>query len=708
MSRVSHPAITLRGQILRSLGEVTHAEENLAHAEKLDPEWFGAWSAVQDAQAQGDWVQLGDAIGGLFEFEKRRGESYRGVLGDLLLQRGIARFEAGLTEAAIRDLAAARWSWPDAIAPVLLIGQAYARDDDVANADQWFEEWHASWDGEVPFAEWTYLTIGQVFADLVAQPAQTQAMLKWKRRAADAGPTGEATLIRHLCLCRPKEALSRARQARTRRPHNFLIEAAYYLALGVNGYTEDASVGLDEVLRRAGDSEFLWAIAMFLSMELGRPAALEIVSRRQIEMGCWGSYLNLSWALQLQGRVEESIIMLERRLEEAPTDVIARLNLPNQYGIVGRFDEARQVSERLIEADLSILQPDGYDVRSRVLSRLGDLRLAEQVLRDGVGRYPGSSPAHRSLAEFLMRRDRWSEAQRHLLLCVSDRTESGRRGQDLRWALDRLALVLGCDPLDLSEDSARTLEKFLDDANAPVESADAFWCTLALARAKLGRHDEAAAALAQAEALPPSPIRSRLVATRSALAALRGDVLAAVTELERTRRPMRTRFARRLEELRALLRSLASLRTPPPTWQSFWASRTIGARRDRARQLEGRREPKTKRPLASYVRGKLSLREDRYEDAVVAFEAARLGRPRERRDRLSRSPRRSRSPDAPTMESSRCGLESRRRQKLLRMTHLRTRRLARRWNAWASFAFRELDRSRRGAARRALPDELTR
>ena len=611
------PARALRADILGRSGRDEDAATDVAILLQNDPTWYAAWDRVRTARQNVDWDALDQGLGALRNLELERGESFSGSANDLLLQRGVARLEAGRPEGAIRDLAGVHVAWPELLAPVLLIGQLYADQGDLDAADDWFEEWFTSREGQVPFPEYSLGSIIEVFKNEVFQAGHVEIIRKWAERMPDT-KLGSLRRIGALLHDDFKAALELAERAKDRWDDPvFLAKYAHVLCL--NGRHDEARNLAGGLLPYAKESALVNLFVMAIYQTLGDVPMGESLCREQPRLGMWSAYFNLGYYLLIQGKSEEARAMLEARLDEYPADELAKAKLFHAYRNLGRFEDAAKVARALEDADLAFWQTEAYGCRALIHADFGRFEQAEAVYRECVERYPEARYSLVLYASFLFSRGRWDEAASMYVRSASVRPSAIHTGPrfflgDFR----RLSMILGFRPSRLSEVKARAFEEVLQARRSLYDDNWEYFNILAVVQAILAKHEDAARSIARAIELTDRVSNSATLAARSAVFSLRGDLLEAVHSLEARDREGRPQLLERLADLRRqAFPAVASMESVDAAFLTATGDSVAAMRR------ELRSGGRPHHPaLESYVDGRALERSGDHDGALAAYRAA--------------------------------------------------------------------------------------
>ncbi len=135
------PACFLLAEILGKEGIALHTSEQQLISEVDEDSWQADWLKAHSGLQAARWQEVIDAFDQLYDSYRRGEPLYLGVLAETWLGRSKARLEAGQFQRAQEELAvAARYLWPEAIEPALLLGKAYHRNNQMEMAENIFEE----------------------------------------------------------------------------------------------------------------------------------------------------------------------------------------------------------------------------------------------------------------------------------------------------------------------------------------------------------------------------------------------------------------------------------------------------------------------------------------------------------------------------------------------------------------------------------------
>jgi len=227
--------------------------------------------------------------------------------------------------------------------------------------------------------------------------------------------------------------------------------------------------------------------------------------------------VNFANFLRTSGRVAEAESLLRRAIELAPEFVPAWYNLGVQLRAAGRLDDAARCATRTTR--LSPSYAAGWELQAAIDQQRGDLTAAIAACRTGLRHSPNATRLHYSLGQ-LLREDCAFEAaaesyDRALALGFDtpdlhrNRSEACLEAGDLDRALAALDRGVARYPRDARLHRLRA--SLHQESGAPGDSLEplwraartspdepALWQTLVDLLGKLGRRDEADAALAEA------------------------------------------------------------------------------------------------------------------------------------------------------------------------------------------------------------------
>ena len=208
---------------------------------------------------------------------------------------------------------------------------------------------------------------------------------------------------------------------------------------------------------------------------------------------------NLGVSLREQDRLEEAVPHFRSAVELKPDFGDAHLDLGKTLWQLGRLEEAEQALRRAV----SLKQPSetAWVALGGVLSGQGNLEGAAGALREGVRTAPASPEAHYTLGLVLRRQGKIEEAAREMALAAAHRRER----ESTEAAIVATSGGIRCLEKGDFEGGVRY---FTGAVSRAPQFAPAYY-QLSLALRKLGRPEQAAAALHTAETLDPGLRLSR-------------------------------------------------------------------------------------------------------------------------------------------------------------------------------------------------------
>jgi tetratricopeptide (TPR) repeat protein len=349
------------------------------------------------------------------------------------VERGVAHLLAGRLDPARLELAIARGSFPDSPAPVLLVAQSYALGGDEDAADAWLERC---------FQERTLATRDDLAMNIAefwfmqrrgrGTPSSRSAIAgrieRWLERVPDSLEKRQALLISQ-AWTDPRRALDAGQRALELAPddpvtHSQLAvlyswdladqaraEQHARMALELGGDDSGVLTAVGQVWYELGRHHEAIAVAeAALALEPGNARPLFVIGMSRVMLGecaeaekVYRQVLErhpgddlalgyLSGALGCQGKHEEGLEFAQQAIRSAPAEPGPYTHLGNRYLQMGRFDEAAQAYDRVLEID-----PENrwamWGLAYACLQR-GDFDKSLALLCDAIPR--AASPVHTS------------------------------------------------------------------------------------------------------------------------------------------------------------------------------------------------------------------------------------------------------------------------------------------------------------------------
>ncbi len=536
------PARALRAAILRRRGDQALADRELQIGHATAPPWGAAWFEGRQALFAEDWPRAVEAYKRL-DLEDVA-DLFLGADFEVLMARGIARFESGDNDGAIRDFLRAVDRWPSAIGPAILIGRAYAAQKNFDEMIRWLEEYWQS----IPTPEAREDFAFEVKLGL-AERLSVDDELRWIGRMRP-GLMRERRLMYTLYWAgRPNEAVAAGQAALRHDEEDPLTLAMLALAhTGVPGDEASARARAEEAERLMERDPYTCFVLALVHAMLGDLDGCVRFNRLALEYepSFVRAMNNLGRVLAMQGKLIEAREVFEHAVKLDPRSPAALSFLASTYSSTGQVELARSHLDRALAINPREPVPN-YEL-GRLSERLGNFVEAESYFRAAIDHGQGYHVPKLGLARVLLEQGRLDEALRSCCEALESSGGQARPGRLLARLLRREQR-----PRDLSclDGVAEALEDRLSTGKRSPDVVEALG--LALLHAP-GRRDPEKAVELLREALEAKESSERRASLATALAAT--DRLAeAVHCLE----VAVTRGARRPEVLAQLARYRVAL-----------------------------------------------------------------------------------------------------------------------------------------------------
>ncbi|MCI0657624.1 MAG: tetratricopeptide repeat protein, partial [Acidobacteria bacterium] len=261
--------------------------------------WARAWAAALLAARARDWKSAEAAYSLLLGEGMTDREPYLGFRFESIIGRGVVRLEMDDHEGAARDFQAARSLWPQALAPGLLLGQAYLAEGKKEAADRWFQELFDSSARQTEIA-------AAIAALYYAYLSDFTGALSWARRL----PEGIARARAITFFSGGEEAIASAEEALRLDPEGCLTLAAAGRAFAfIPGQEDRARALIGLALEQGPDDFFTWHLVSEAFNCLGDLQKAEETARHALnlnpELRIWPLF-QIGLSLFRQGRLEEA------------------------------------------------------------------------------------------------------------------------------------------------------------------------------------------------------------------------------------------------------------------------------------------------------------------------------------------------------------------------------------------------------------------
>ncbi len=518
------PLRALKAAILAKEGKAEPARRELDEGRRLGGEsWAEPWQRAQEEGIRGDWAAAADAFGDLFARERSGEESYTAAALELRLGRGRAYLQAGEFERARLDLAMAHERWPEALAPVYLIGRTFVLQGKRDLAAAWFREHHRLARREDP-------EVFRFILDLMNRDFETLTL--W----LEAMPPSAARDRVLACLLleggRTPQSLEVALQSIEKRPEDPVDLALLAVVKGCSqGGENEARALLTRIKEKVPINAAVCALASVACASFADHVERERWGRRLLELDPVSGLglINVADSLQARGKPEEAVQVLEEARKRQPLSPGAS----NLLGFIHLFRRELDAAERELRRGLEVDPEEPF-----ILSHLGlvqhgrrKIEEAESILRKALRLWPYYQRTPGFLAVLLEEQGRFAELPAVMLRALKDQNDHmGEFPRNVHGCLqDSLRWRLRFAPAPEFDDIAAALETSVAAGAYPPHFLQSL--ALVLLHAPKRKDLDRSLSLSR-EASSQRPGDPEALATLATVHAVRGERAEAIRTLE--------------------------------------------------------------------------------------------------------------------------------------------------------------------------------